>query len=122
MKFYINKLEEANKQFYLIKRLKRNFPNLNFHYNEDSSWCARLVVRDLDDNFIDSYQLTSFNVVREDYRNSPNNRFQEIISTDAIRKIYIRFMKENFPEYRADYLKACNNTALDNLGELNNER
>ena len=122
MKWYIQKLENANKQNLLIKTLKKTFPELNFYYNEDAPWCARLVVRDLNDNFVDSYQLTNDNVVKLYYHASRENRFEEIISTDAIRKIYIRFMKKNFPEYREDYLKACNNTALDNLGELNNDR
>ena len=52
---------------------------------------------------------------------SRENKFEEIISTEVIRKIYIRFMKKTFLEYREDYLKACNNTALDYLGELNND-
>ena len=121
MKWYIQKLENVNKQNLLIKTLKKNYPDLSFNYNEDAPWCARLVVRDLDDKFIDSYQLTSYNVVKENYHSSRENRFEEIISTDSIRKIYIRFMKNTFPEYREDYLKACTNTALDNLGELNNE-
>ena len=121
MKFYIKKLEEANKQILLIKRLKRNYHNLNFYYIENAAGCAKLVVRDLEDNFIDEYQITNFNVVKINNQSSRENKFEEIISTDAIRKIYIRFMKDNFSEFREDYLKACNNTALDNLGELNNE-
>ena len=121
MKHYIAELENNCKEKLLIKELEKAYPNLQFIYREDANWIAELVVRDNEDNFIDCYQLTSFNVVKEDYRNSNKNRFEEIISTDAIRKIYIRFMKKNFPEYRDDYLKACNNTALDNLGELNND-
>lgn len=121
MKLYIAKLENEGKHKLLIKELKKAYPDLQFIYREDANWVAELVVRDKEDNFIDCYQLTSFNVVKEDYRNSNKNRFEEIISTSAIRKIYIRFMKNNFPEYRDDYLKACNNTALDNLGELNND-
>ena len=121
MKWYIQKLENANKRKLLIKTLKENYPELNFYFFENSPWCAQLVVRDSNDNFIDGYQLTNYNVVKENYHPSKENKFEEIISTDAIRKIYIRFMKNTFPEYREDYLKACNNTALNNLGELNNE-
>ena len=121
MKFYLEKLQNLNKEKLLIKNLKKSYPELNFYYFENAPWCAQLVVRDLDDKFVDGYQLTNYNVVKENYHASRENRFEEIISTDAIRKIYIRFMKKNFPEYREDYLKACNNTALDNLGELNNE-
>ena len=121
MKLYIAKLENACKEKLLVKELKKFYPHLNFVYHEDANWAAYLTVKDLNDNYIDEYQLTSFNVVKIHYHNSKKNKFEEIISTDEIRKIYIRFMKNNFPEYREDYLKACNNTALDNLGELNNE-
>jgi len=121
MKFYIQKLENAGKEKSLVKELEKAFPHLKFNYQEAANWLATLVVRDKEDEFIGEYELTSYNVTKIHYFKSGKNDFNEIISTDAIRKIYIRFMKKTFPEYREDYLKACNNTALDNLGELNNE-
>ena len=121
MKHYIAELENNCKEKLLIKEYEKAFPHLKFEYKEDANWVAGLVVRDKEDEFISEYELTSFNVTKIHYFKSGKNEFDEIISTEAIRKIYIRFMKKNFPEYREDYLKAWNNTVLDNLGELNNE-
>lgn len=121
MKHYIAKLENESKTKLFIKSLEKDFPQLKFEYVEETNWCATLIVKDSKDEFISEYELTNYNITKVHYFKSGKNDFNEIISTDAIRKIYIRFMKNNFPEYREDYLKACNNTALDNLGELNNE-
>ena len=119
MKFYLQKLQDLNKEKQLIKTYKKAFPELNFTYREDAPWCATLIVRDKNENFIDEYQITNYNLIKLVYHMSRENKFEEIVRTDDLRKIYIRFMKKTFPEYREDYLKACNNTALENLGETN---
>lgn len=117
MKLYLQKLHKEDKEKQLIKSFKKEFPELNFTYRYDASWCATLIVRDKEDKFIDEYQITNYNIVKLSYNLSRENMFEEIVRTHDLRKIYISFMKISFPEYRQDYLNACENTALEYLGE-----
>ncbi len=119
MRTYIDRLNSEHHERNLIRTFKNEMSNIEVQYTYENNFYGELVLRKTDDSVIVRvYHLTDFTC---DAINHPANldyRSALEFPDSKIKKIYISFMNRTFSDYKENYLKATNEQARKDLGEI----
>lgn len=118
---YIERLRENNKDEKFVKLLKFRYPRAHIYLLHNNFATLTLLIRDEQENFLAEYILSSYdckassqNVLKmEEY----NKRNRTYLCYENILRAYLKYMIDNFEDYKEDYLNSTNRRTVSEQTE-----